>query len=46
MGLTPPGSRSSRFIEQADPGYRRDGLIQIANAWRFTQGEITKAGER
>jgi putative ABC transport system permease protein len=28
----------TRFIEQADPGYRRDGLIQIANAWRFTQG--------
>jgi putative ABC transport system permease protein len=28
----------TRFVEQADPGYRRDGLIQIANAWRFTQG--------
>jgi len=28
----------TRFVEQADPGYRRDGLVQIANAWRFTQG--------
>ena len=28
----------TRFIERVDPGYRRDGLIQITNAWRFTQG--------
>ena len=28
----------TRFIEKVDPGYRRDGLIQIANAWRYTQG--------
>ena len=28
----------TRFVERADPGYRRDGLVQIANAWRFTQG--------
>lgn len=28
----------TRFVESVDPGYRRDGLIQIANAWRFTQG--------
>ena len=28
----------TRFLEQADPGYRRDGLVQIANGWRFTQG--------
>ena len=28
----------TRFVQQADPGYRRDGLVQIANAWRFTQG--------
>lgn len=28
----------TRFVEQVDPGYRRDGLVQIANAWRFTQG--------
>jgi putative ABC transport system permease protein len=28
----------TRFLEKVDPGYRRDGLVQIANAWRFTQG--------
>jgi putative ABC transport system permease protein len=28
----------TRFVEQVDPGFRRDGLIQIANAWRYTQG--------
>ena len=28
----------TRFVEQFDPGYRRDGLVQIDNAWRFTQG--------
>jgi putative ABC transport system permease protein len=28
----------TRYVETVDPGYRRDGLIQIANAWRFTQG--------
>jgi len=28
----------TRFVERSDPGYRRDGLVQIANAWRFTQG--------
>ncbi|NJC35221.1 putative ABC transport system permease protein [Sphingomonas jejuensis] len=28
----------TRFIARVDPGYRRDGLIQIDNAWRFTQG--------
>ncbi|MCX8475333.1 MAG: ABC transporter permease [Sphingomonas sp.] len=28
----------TRFVETVDPGYRRDGLVQIANAWRFTQG--------
>jgi len=28
----------TRFLERADPGYRRDGLVQIANGWRFTQG--------
>jgi putative ABC transport system permease protein len=28
----------TRFVERVDPGYRRDGLVQIANAWRFTQG--------
>jgi putative ABC transport system permease protein len=28
----------TRFIERVDPGYRRDGLIQIGNGWRFTQG--------
>jgi putative ABC transport system permease protein len=33
----------TRFVEQVDPGYRRDGLIQIANAWRFTQGSEYEA---
>jgi len=28
----------TRFVERFDPGYRRDGLVQIDNAWRFTQG--------
>jgi putative ABC transport system permease protein len=28
----------TQFVERVDPGYRRDGLVQIANAWRFTQG--------
>ena len=28
----------TRFVERVDPGYRRDGLIQIVNAGRFTQG--------
>ncbi len=26
------------YVETVDPGYRRNGLVQIANAWRFTQG--------
>jgi putative ABC transport system permease protein len=33
----------TRFVETVDPGYRRDGLIQIANAWRFTQGSEYEA---
>ena len=33
----------TRFVEQVDPGYRRDGLVQIANAWRFTQGSEYEA---
>jgi len=28
----------TRFVESVDPGYRRSGLVQIANAWRYTQG--------
>lgn len=28
----------TRFVERVDPGYRRSGLVQIDNAWRFTQG--------
>jgi len=28
----------TRFVQTVDAGYRRDGLVQIANAWRFTQG--------
>jgi putative ABC transport system permease protein len=33
----------TRFVERVDPGYRRDGLIQIANGWRFTQGPAYEA---
>lgn len=33
----------TRYVETVDPGYRRDGLIQIANAWRFTQGSEYEA---
>ena len=36
----------TRFIERVDPGYRRDGLIQIANAWRFTQGSEYEGARR
>ncbi|MEP9359858.1 FtsX-like permease family protein [Sphingomonas sp. KR3-1] len=25
----------TRYVQTVDPGYRRDGLIQIDNAWRF-----------
>ena len=34
----------SRFLEEVDPGYRREGLIQIANAWRFTKPPEYDAG--
>jgi putative ABC transport system permease protein len=34
------------FVQRVDPGYRRDGLIQIDNAWRFTQGEPYQAARR
>ncbi|HEY0026268.1 MAG TPA: FtsX-like permease family protein [Allosphingosinicella sp.] len=34
----------TQFVQRVDPGYRRDGLLQIANAWRFTQdAEYTEA---
>ena len=33
----------TRHVEAVDPGYRRDGLVQIANAWRFTQGSEYEA---
>jgi putative ABC transport system permease protein len=36
----------TRFVEQVDPGFRRDGLIQIANAWRYTQGGEYDAARR
>jgi putative ABC transport system permease protein len=36
----------TRFVERVDPGYRRDGLIQIDNAWRYTQGEPYQAARR
>ncbi|TMJ11701.1 MAG: FtsX-like permease family protein, partial [Alphaproteobacteria bacterium] len=31
----------TRFVEAVDPGYRRDGLIQIDSAWRFA-GDSTE----
>ncbi len=27
--------RQTRHVQEVDPGYRRDGLIQIDSAWRF-----------
>ena len=33
----------TRFVETVDPGFRRDGLVRIANAWRFTQGSEYEA---
>ncbi len=36
----------TRYVESVDPGYRRDGLVQIANAWRFTQGSEYEAAQR
>jgi putative ABC transport system permease protein len=33
----------TRYVETVDPGYRRDGLVQIDNAWRFTQGSEYEA---
>ncbi|MDV3457335.1 FtsX-like permease family protein [Sphingomonas sp. HF-S4] len=33
----------TRYVETVDAGYRRDGLVQIANAWRFTQGSEYEA---
>lgn len=31
----------TRFVGQVDPGYRRDGLIQLESAWRFA-GDSTE----
>ena len=36
----------TRFVERVDPGYRRDGLVWIANAWRFSQGSEYDAARR
>ncbi|WP_176473065.1 ABC transporter permease [Sphingomonas lenta] len=36
----------TRFVAQVDPGYRRDGLVQIDNAWRYTQGAEYEAARR
>jgi putative ABC transport system permease protein len=36
----------TRFVEQVDPGFRRDGLIQIANASRYAQGSEYDAARR
>ena len=33
----------TRFLERVDPGYRRDGLVQIANASHFAQGSVYAA---
>jgi putative ABC transport system permease protein len=33
--------RQTRYVETVDPGYRRDGLIQIDSAWRFA-GDSTE----
>ncbi|HEX8482125.1 MAG TPA: ABC transporter permease [Allosphingosinicella sp.] len=33
----------TRFVQTVDPGFRRDGLVRIANAWRFTQGSEYEA---
>jgi putative ABC transport system permease protein len=29
----------TRYVQEVDPGYRRDGLIQIDSAWRFAGNE-------
>ena len=36
----------TRFIETVDPGYRRDGLIQIDSAWRFAGSHRYEAARR
>jgi putative ABC transport system permease protein len=36
----------TRFVERVDPGYRRDGLVWIANAWRFSQGSEYETARR
>ena len=36
----------TRFVQRVDPGYRRDGLVQIDNGWRFTQGAPYEAARR
>jgi putative ABC transport system permease protein len=33
----------TRYVETVDPGYRRDGLIQITNGWRFAKGSEYEA---
>jgi putative ABC transport system permease protein len=33
----------TRYVETVDPGYRRDGLVQIVNAWRFAKGSEYEA---
>jgi putative ABC transport system permease protein len=36
----------TRHIQTVDPGYRRDGLIQIDAAWRFAGGDNYEASKR
>ena len=36
----------TRFVETVDPGYRRDGLIQIDSAWRFAGSDRYEAARR
>jgi putative ABC transport system permease protein len=37
----------TRYVQEVDPGYRRDGLIQIDSAWRFAgDGDRYEAARR
>ncbi|RYE02489.1 MAG: FtsX-like permease family protein [Sphingomonadales bacterium] len=36
----------TRYVETVDPGYRRDGLIQIDAAWRFAGSDRYDAARR
>lgn len=36
----------TRYVETVDPGYRRDGLVQIDAAWRFAGSDRYEAARR